>query len=421
MEYEILDLLKLKLYQRMHGLAPVLGGLRFEIGDWSVQTGRKRRPEEGVEDSRGPEKGRFFTDGKTFYLDAKRIREEFPGKDGERREGISEGSEWLCLELLHMLCHCLLGHPFQARRVEKRREWERTCDQEAWKLAESLWGVKLSFLQEAETAGRQGREEEAEALLYVDDHSAWGVRDERQASWWHGQGEKLLKSGNPKGKRKAGTARRSRTRRLAPAVGERGDYREILKGLSSWQEETGINQDEFQYSWYAYGLQLYGNLPLIEPLEYREERRIADLVIVIDTSGSCEKELAEIFLEETRGILEQERLFFQRFCLHIIQCDNQIQRDDCIHSREEFERYLEDFTIQGGGGTDFRPAFWRIAELKASGELSRLRGILYFTDGCGRYPEEEPDYQVWFVMLEGRFDAIDMPGWIKRLILEEKR
>ena len=145
------------------------------------------------------------------------------------------------------------------------------------------------------------------------------------------------------------------------------------------------------------------------------------MVIVIDTSGSCEKELAAIFLEETRGILEQERLFFQRFCLHIIQCDNQIQRDDCIHSWEEFERYLEDFTIQGGGGTDFRPAFWRIAELKASGELSRLRGILYFTDGCGRYPEKEPDYQVWFVMLEGRFDAIDMPGWIRRLILEEKR
>lgn len=204
-----------------------------------------------------------------------------------------------------------------------------------------------------------------------------------------------------------------------PAAGERGDYRELLKSLSAWREETGVNQEEFQYSWYLYGLQLYGSLPLIEPLEYREERKIADLVIVIDTSGSCEKELVQIFLEETRGILEQERLFFRQFCLHIIQCDNRVQRDDCIHSREEFEKYLEEITVQGGGGTDFRPAFQRIEELRKAGELASLRGVLYFTDGCGRYPEQEPDYQVWFVMLQGRYDAIDMPSWVHRLILEE--
>lgn len=30
-EYEILDLAKLKLYQRMHGLGPVLGALEFRV------------------------------------------------------------------------------------------------------------------------------------------------------------------------------------------------------------------------------------------------------------------------------------------------------------------------------------------------------------------------------------------------------
>jgi len=166
---------------------------------------------------------------------------------------------------------------------------------------------------------------------------------------------------------------------------------------------------------------MYGNMPLIEPLEYSEERKIADLVIVIDTSGSCEKELVRVFLEETRGILEQDRLFFRSFCLHLIQCDNQIQQDDCIHSREEFEKYLEHLEIRGGGGTDFRPAFERIEELRQRGELRDLQGILYFTDGCGWYPKKEPDYQVWFVMLQGHFDSIDMPDWVHRLVLEEKR
>lgn len=394
LEQEILELVRLKLYQRMRGLGPLLGALEF----------RTEAPK------RAEEKGRFCTDGKIFYLDGKRLRAEF-----------LEDSGRLCLELLHMLCHCLLGHPYQAWRVENRREWERECDRQAWRLAEKLWGALLPFRKEAERLLKEGREEEAASLLFVDSHDGWGRRDDRQAAWWQGQGERLLKNGTPKGKRKAGAHAGYRERRLVPAAGERGDYREILKGFSSWRENVRVSQEEFQYSWYVYGLQLYGNLPLLEPLEYSEDRKISDLVIAIDTSGSCEKELVQVFLEETRGILLQEQLFFRRFCLHILQCDNRIQKDDCIRSREEFEDYLENLTIRGGGGTDFRPVFQRIEELRRSGELGGLRGILYFTDGCGRYPEEEPDYQVWFVMLQGHFDVIDMPGWIHRLVLEEKR
>ena len=452
-EYEILDLAKLKLYQRMHGLGPVLGALEFRVESRKREEKDLPQAADGgsgmqTEPSAVQGFGLYRTDGKVFVLDAERLRTEFlsgnkgkdfPGQNGEpEQEGEKSrlsGCAWICLEVLHMLGHCLLGHPFQAWKVQNRKDWELECDLAAWQLAEELWGEKLPFLRRAEKLlegekgtgmgtlpdEQQDRRKKAEAILCVDSHDSWGRRDERQAAWWQGQGEKLRKQGSPKGRRKAGAARRSRERRLVPAAGGRGDYRDILRSLSSWREDARINQDEFQYSWYAYGLQLYGNLPLIEPLEYSEERRISALVIVLDTSGSCEKELVQVFLEETRGILEQERLFFRRFCLHIIQCDNQIQKDDCIRSREEFENYLENLTIRGGGGTDFRPAFERIVELKRTGELSALRGILYFTDGCGRYPEQEPDYQVWFVMLKGHYDAIDMPGWIHRLVLEEKR
>ena len=396
-EYEILDLAKLKLYQQFHGLAPVLGAVRFRIEE-------QKQPEKAVteakimenwEQGQGGDKEGFRTDGYTFYLSPSRIRDDF-----------LQDSDFLCQELLHMLSHSLLGHPFEAWRVEpeERKEWEAACDEKAWALAEELWGRAIP--------GKPA----------VDDHSIWGRKsDEREKAFWQGQGEKLLRSGNPRRKRKAGTAKRNRIRRLVPAAGQRGDYRGILMGLSSYREDSRLNMDEFQYSWYSYGLQLYGDMPLIEPLEYSEERKIADLVIVIDTSGSCEKELVRVFLEETRGILEQERLFFRSFCLHLIQCDNQIQRDDCVHNKEEFEKYLEHLEIRGGGGTDFRPAFGRIEELRQQGELRDLQGILYFTDGCGWYPKREPDYQVWFVMLNGHFDAIDMPDWVHRLVLEERK
>lgn len=384
-EYEILELVKLKLYQRLHGLAPVLGAVEFRI---------KEPKQQGKDAADGSGAG-FWTDGHSFYLAPSRLRADF-----------QKDSDFLCQELLHMLSHNLLGHPFEAWRVEpeERKNWEVSCDEKAWELAEELWGASVTD------------------KLTVDDHGSWGRKpDEREKAFWQGQGEKLLRSGNPRRRRKAGTAKRNHSQYLVPASGQRGDYRSILIGLSSYREDSRLNPDEFQYSWYSYGLQLYGNMPFIEPLEYSEERKIADLVIVIDTSGSCEKDLVRVFLEETRGILEQERLFFRSFCLHLIQCDNRIQRDDCVHNKEEFEKYLGNLEIRGGGGTDFRPAFERIGELRQQGELRDLRGILYFTDGCGWYPKKEPDYQVWFVMLNHHFDAIDMPDWVHRLVLEEKK
>ena len=74
----------------------------------------------------------------------------------------------------------------------------------------------------------------------------------------------------------------------------------------------------------------------------------------------------------------------------------------------------------GGGGTDFRPAFSRIEELRRE-ELYRLKGVLYFTDGYGIYPAVEPDYKVAFVFLKYRYDDIDVPVWAEKLVLDAKR
>ena len=65
----------------------------------------------------------------------------------------------------------------------------------------------------------------------------------------------------------------------------RTDYREFLRQFAVPGEVMRLSDDEFDYVYYTYGLKLYGRMPLIEPLEYREERRIREFVIVIDTSG----------------------------------------------------------------------------------------------------------------------------------------
>lgn len=113
---------------------------------------------------------------------------------------------------------------------------------------------------------------------------------------------------------------------------ERYDYRGFLQQFLTLREEVQVDPDSFDYGFYSYGLKLYGNIPLMEPLEYRDSRKIHDLVIVIDTSDSCSEGVIQAFLAETRAILNQESLFFQEMNLHIIQNDAGIQEDTVLRS-----------------------------------------------------------------------------------------
>ena len=86
-----------------------------------------------------------------------------------------------------------------------------------------------------------------------------------------------------------------------------------------------VNDDEFDYIFYTYGLKLYGNMPLIEPLETRESKKIEELALVIDTSYSTSGALVRAFLAETYTLLKGQENFFHRMNLHLIQADNAIR------------------------------------------------------------------------------------------------
>ena len=181
------------------------------------------------------------------------------------------------------------------------------------------------------------------------------------------------------------------------------------------------NDTDFSYAWYMYGLEHYDGMPLIEPLEYSEERKLREMVIVLDTSASCSRGLCAWFLSAVRDSLCRERLFFEQFRLHILQCDCEVQQDALVTNLEEFQWYLEHLELYGGGGTDFRPAFRHVDRLIEEGKLERLGGVLYFTDGYGVFPEEAPPYPVTFVMLQYRCDDINIPRWAKTLVLDAEK
>lgn len=201
---------------------------------------------------------------------------------------------------------------------------------------------------------------------------------------------------------------------------EKYDYTAFLKKFAVMGEVMKINDDEFDYVFYTYGLKLYDKMPLIEPLEYKEVKRIKEFVLAIDTSGSTSGELVQRFVQKTYNILKSTESFFSKINLHIIQCDADIQEHVKITTQEEFDEYLKSMKIHGLGGTDFRPVFELTDKLIREREFLNLKGLIYFTDGYGEFPTQKPNYETAFVFIDDEYNNYDVPPWAIKLILKSE-
>lgn len=199
------------------------------------------------------------------------------------------------------------------------------------------------------------------------------------------------------------------------------DFTHFLKQFARQGEEIKTDIESFDYIPYLYGLEHYGNIPLIEHLEYQEVNRLEELVIAIDTSGSCSLDTVRKFMEETYSILSNHENFFRKMNVYVIQCDSFIQDMAHITSEQDWQDYLKNLAIHGRGGTDFRPVFEYVEELRAKKELKDLKGLLYFTDGDGIYPEIPTDYKTAFVFYKEKEQHQKVPAWAACLTLDTER
>lgn len=208
---------------------------------------------------------------------------------------------------------------------------------------------------------------------------------------------------------------------LRAVTREKQDYREFLRKFARMGEQIRVNDDEFDYVYYCYGLERYGNLPLIEPLEYVEEKRVRDFVIAIDTSASTKDGLVRRFIEKTYSILADETSFFAEMNVLIVQCDAAVTDVARIANLRDLDDYLENLEVKGLGGTDFRPVFAYVDAAVERGELANLGGLIYFTDGQGTYPHCKPDYDAAFVFVDDASAAASppVPTWAMKVALDE--
>lgn len=381
----------------------------------------------------------FATDGAYLYFSTEQLLRVFKVNAG-----------YLDRAYLHTVLHCIFSHLWVApgqQTAEQRSRWNLACDIAveytidrmdkpctrrilSWQrqsiyeqLEEQKKGISAAVIyrflkgKKSEELGALARE------FYTDDHCYWPKREDSQAKWQQAMEQK---------KKWDKIARQSRMEQQRGDESKEGEelfaaqiktaksrrsYKDFLQRFTILREEMKIDPEEFDMNYYMYGLRVYKNMPLIEPLESRESKKIQELVVAIDTSYSTSGELVENFLRETFTILNQKNSFFGKFKVRILQCDNQVRMDEVVENEKDMERLLEKFTVLGGGSTDFRPVFSYVNELIEQGSIGKLGGLLYFTDGKGTYPKKRPDYKTAFLFLED-FDEEAVPPWAMRLKLE---
>lgn len=395
------------------------------------------------------------TDGKNLYYNPEYVLRAYQKEKG-----------FVSRMYLHLVVHGIFRHFFVNPQIEQRK-WDLACDMateyiiESWKLdfADISAGAdekreldrirkNVGLMNAEKIYGYLKKEKESEIdrlekIFRRDDHSFWypetknrndviqvksgQVNQNREVMFSNQKLEELWKQAAKKIQVDLETFMKSRSGEtgdflvnLKLANRKKQDYSAFLRKFTRLGERMKINDEEFDYNFYTYGMQLYGNMPLIEPLEYKDVRVVKTFVTVIDTSGSVEEEKLRRFLEKTYQILKSGQKSEDRVNFHLIQCDALVQKDVKITSEKELEQVMEDLTLYGRGGTDFRPAFEYIEELRKNGELTNLNGMLYFTDGMGVYPRKKPEYPVAFIYDSEVLDEIpEVPAWAIRYLMDD--
>ena len=347
---------------------------------------------------------------------------------------------------LHMVLHCIFLH-MDTRRGREKNLWDLSCDiaaealidgflikalrlppsparremYERLKKQTAVMNAQSIYDALEKEAFSEGRLKRIAAEFYADSHDLWEDdrkpnRSRERQNRWEEIRQTMETEMETFSKMPSGEAGDLRTQ-IHIENREKTDYREFLRQFSVMRETMQVDMDAFDYIYYDYGLRTYGNMPLIEPLETKEIKKIQEFVIVIDTSMSCSGDLVKKFLSQTYQVLSESESFFTQVNVRILQCDEKVQSDRKIENQKDLARYMDQMEILGQGGTDFRPAFEYVNQLILEGEFTNLKGLIYFTDGYGPFPVKMLPYETAFVFMREDYSDADVPPWAIKLIL----
>ncbi len=408
-------------------------------------------PKEGVViDGRSGKPMEFKTssDGEFLYYSVSHIMKL--DSSGNRKHSFFQ-------ELMHTLLHCILGDPEYYQNSRAKKLFSAYADLRVLYFMDTFYGMRGVTFAGYQSYRSWGRLPESFILvrhnkrlcgslrkeageLEMDEHVFWEKqKDKRIWDRW-----KELAGGGDGDREEAAQRRfqnlkdlseqikdskRARTygsqegeieEEIKAAVKNDSDYREVLREFIKNNEKEMEDPESIDNMIYTYGLDLYGDVALIEPAENSIPVDNGMLAIAIDTSGSCAGEIASRFLREVSNLLRDICKAGTTGELVLYQCDCSIAKKEKISDISEIETDIEAMSFYGFGGTAFEPVF---EDIKKNEE--QVRGLFYLSDGWGSYPDEKPDYPVFFIVPKCDYEqlgmsGIDVPDWIRFLPLEDR-
>ena len=276
--------------------------------------------------------------------------------------------------------------------LDNSRRWSEMTLEEAYAIIWEEIKKNKSNIQQSGKSGLQSTGEFSSAGSLADSDpdgpeiEGEGQIPQNSETDWQMAREQAAMQAKRQGKLPAGLERL-----IGLARQPKPDWREQLRRFI----QSNIPQD---YSWIKPNKSFIAQ-DIYLPGVHREN--CPKFTMTIDTSGSIDQVLLDQFASEIQEIMNQMR----PEKIEVIYCDadiNNIEEFDCDDDLE--------LSPQGGGGTDFRPAFNYIDDC-----IDRPACVFYFTDLMGTFPEEEPEYPVLWVVPQPYADFD--PPWGEKIVI----
>lgn len=392
------------------------------------------------------------TDGQHLLYSPEKVLEHYEKKEFHKLKS----------QIMHVLLHGILGHLEMDLLYKDRALLWSVMDLEVTHLLNTLSeeyddnlyadaGIYLAGRKMLETRGINAyylaRKDIKECLRLKDHAKIWASDDHRlwnqgcekkvvQTMWATARsmfGENIkdandilevMTGGKARGGFFYGSGSNGDSMSITASEENSNSYYHVLRNFFKVKEEQKEIPDAIDPMLYQYGLDLYGDIPLIEPPETEECLKLNTICIGLDSSGSCSGETASDFMRETMNLFRDIRNISTKCAVYLFVCDDEIQQEEYFESLDQIRE--EDFgnmELRGWGGTSFVPVFKRIKKIQEETD-AEIDCLIYLTDSYGDCEEEEPDYPVFFVLPkdqvyeDGSLEHYDLPEWIQFVGLE---
>lgn len=370
-------------------------------------------------------------------------------------EGFTKNSSLIAGDIVHSVMHCMLKHPSFSLPDEKlfdacadasveamlyQTEFSKTCDFDM--ISSQCGGTSAVRIYNAAVEDEKLKRKAAalSGKYCSDDHSVWrkritdcksqggcgdnrGGKNEKSAADTFMSRDKIreleknwdtiLSEAESRLSMKYGSGSGNVFASMdPPSRFSKFSYMEYLKKFAA-AEIAGEDLETIDLMLYTAGMDMYGDLCLVEPYEIMETLSPTDIIFAIDMSGSCGGDMAANFLRQIYTVFEAINIK-SGVNIHVLFFDTKILGAEIIRGKNDAEKFIKNYKGQGFGGTDFNCVFEYADSFSEKSGGKKLKGLFFFSDGMGFFPSREPSYKTTFFVPAAGCDFIEQqaPLWV---------